>query len=804
LLPVLAVFATGIAIDRFLAPAALLSWTLAGLTLWLWWRSSRKNHLSSAFVFLLVAITALGAAWHHQRWNDFSPNDLSRFAGERRAPVALEAIALESPRTVPAPTPNPLRTQSVGKRTRLRIRAVALRDGSEWVPAAGRTTLWVDGDLLGIQAGDRLRAFGQLARINPPLNPGTFDFAAYARADRELTRFWLEHPDGVTVIQPGPRWSLARGLDALRRQGDRLLWQNLSHQRSGLAAATLLGLREQLDPDQTDEFMQTGTIHLLVISGSHVAILAACWWWAMRGGWIPRGLALATIAGLVVLYTLITDMQPPVVRAAVAVLVGCLAIGVKRTVEPLNALAAAALVVLVLNPCDLFRAGAQLSFLCVATLIVVGPRLRLFQPRDALEQLIHRYQSPAERALHWSGSIVMRLLLLSLAIWIVTAPLCMERFHLISPVAIPLNVVLWVPMSLALIAGFATIVLGAIWPPLGLFCGWFCDRSLGLVESIVALADRIPGSHAWVAGPPLWWVIGWYFLLAALVFLLDARRSLRPALLALGAWCVVWLAVANWPRPAELRCTFLSVGHGCATVLELPDGRVALYDAGQLGSPEMAARTVAGYLWSRGRTHIDWLIVSHADVDHFNGVPDLLRQFSLGQILVGPRMWLDQSLAVVTLRRAVDTARVPLVTLTSDTPLELDPSVTVTVLHPPPAGVPGNDNAQSLVLALEYQGQRLLLTGDLEQAGIQRVTNQTPWDTDILLAPHHGSLRSDPARISAWCQPELVVISSGPVDPDPVTERGYAGPGRQVLATPTHGAITFLIRDGELSIATFR
>jgi len=802
--PVLAAFSAGIALERLLAPSAWLTWGLTGLLLTAWlglWRAGRPRGTQ---ILLLASVAALGAAWHHQRWDEFSLHDLSRYAGERRHPVALEAIALESPRSVPAPAPNPLRTQNVGKRTRMRIRAVALRNGTQWQPVAGRTTLWVDGDLLGIQAGDHLRIFGQLARINPPLNPGSFDFAAYARADRELTRLWLEHPDCLSVVAPGPRWSLARSLDMLRRQGDRLLWQNLSHQRSGLAAATLLGLREQLDPDQTDEFLETGTIHLLVISGSHVAILAACWWWAMRGGWLPRWAALVSVAGLVVVYTLITDVQPPVVRAAVAVLVACLAMGVKRTVEPLNALAAAALVVLVLNPCDLFRAGAQLSFLCVATLIVVGPRTRFDRPHDALDQLIHRYRTLPERVAHWGGAALLRLLLLSLAIWLVTAPLCMERFHLISPVAIPLNVILWIPMSLALVAGFATIVLGAVWSPLGQLFGWLCDRSLGLVEWIVGLADQVPWSHAWVAGPPLWWVVGWYVLLALLVWALDARRSARPVALALGAWCVVWLGVALWPHPAELRCTFLSVGHGCAAVLELPDGRVALYDTGQLGSPEMASRTVAGYLWSRGRNHIDWLIVSHADVDHFNGIPDLLRQFSVGQMFVGPSMWQDESLAVVTLRRAVDHARVPLEFLTQGAPLELDPTVAVSVLHPPPGGVPGNDNAQSLVLAIEFQGQRLLLTGDLEKAGIERVTALPPWDCDILLAPHHGSLRSDPPRFSAWCRPEWVVISSGPVDLDPVTTRGYAATGRTVLATAAQGAITLVIHDGELSVSTYR
>ena len=132
----------------------------------------------------------------------------------------------------------------------------------------------VEGTLLGVEAGDRLRVVGQLQAPVPPGNPGEFDFAAHRRGDRELAAIRVDHPDCVQVIESAPAISLRRVLGKLRAAGDRLLWGTLSHERAGLAAAVLLGAREQLDDEMKDDFLVTGTVHILSISGLHVGILA--------------------------------------------------------------------------------------------------------------------------------------------------------------------------------------------------------------------------------------------------------------------------------------------------------------------------------------------------------------------------------------------------------------------------------------------------------------------------------------------------------------------------------------------------
>jgi competence protein ComEC len=248
----------------------------------------------------------------------------------------------------------------------------------------------------------------------------------------------------------------------------------------------------------------------------------------------------------------------------------------------------------------------------------------------------------------------------------------------------------------------------------------------------------------------------------------------------------------------------LSVGHGEAVVIELPGGKTLLYDAGRLGSPSSAARSVAGYLWSRGIWHLDAVVLSHADLDHYNALPALLRKFSVGVVYVSPVMFDRPNRALATLRDAIRKAGVPLREVWSGDLLQTGGTARLEVLHPPRGGVLGSDNANSIVLAFEYQGRRLLLTGDLESPGLDDVMAEVPYDCDVLQAPHHGSPNSDPPGFADWSTPGWAVISGGERDQLEVVKTAYASRGSQVLHTATAGAIHVQVAEGQISVDRWR
>jgi competence protein ComEC len=263
------------------------------------------------------------------------------------------------------------------------------------------------------------------------------------------------------------------------------------------------------------------------------------------------------------------------------------------------------------------------------------------------------------------------------------------------------------------------------------------------------------------------------------------------------------------------------VGHGCGYVVRSPHGRGLLYDAGRLGAPAAAARSVAAVLWSEGVTRIDTLVISHADADHFNAVPELLGRFRVGEIIVSEAFLANPCPAVADLLAAAEDRGVPVRMARAGHGFALDPLCRVRVLHPAAAGgdppedqslphlgpASDDDNAASLVLSVESAGRRLLLTGDLEGPALAAFARSLPGACDVLVAPHHGSVTSLPADIAQVTAPSLVLVSGrgGRAWPEVRAAYAVASGARPatVLKTGGAGAVAVTLSAGGVTAEQF-
>jgi competence protein ComEC len=506
---------------------------------------------------------------------------------------------------------------------------------------------------------------------------------------------------------------------------------------------------------------------------------------------------------------LLVDAQPPVVRATILVLSACGSLWFGRERLGMNVLAGAGLIVLALNPADLFRIGPQLSFLCVAGIMWLAPMwASLHAGGDPIQRLLGSQRLWPTKVLWLCGRSLRHLTLVSGTIWLLTLPLVMARFHLCSPVAVLLNTLVWIPMAMALVFGFGLLVLGGL-PPAAWLCATLCQWNLDLLTWLVERGQKVPLGHHWVPGPADWWLAGFYGALGLWLAFPRLRPPLRWQVALLAGWSALGLA-GCWPAPDahSLRCTLLAVGHGEAVVVELPTGRTLLYDAGRFSSPHGAAQSTAGFLWSRGITHLDAVVLSHGDVDHYNGLPGLLDQFSVGVVYVSPVMQAEmdasrEGAGLRVLRDAIRAAGVPLRQIWAGDRLAAGPDCTIDVLHPPRRGIEGSNNANCICLAIEYFGRRVLLTGDLEPPGLGAVLADPPTHYDVLLVPHHGSRQSDPERLAAWSTPDWSVISADRRwDLSRVKEIYRRGGGR-VLHTAQTGAVSAVLDCQGARVETF-
>ena len=795
------VLAAGCAIGPCAGISERVWWLAAAgsLAVWVWLACGRnvllRDRFSSACGFaacdhdnlaamtLIVSIACGGAGWSVVRYHLFGADELAWSLTESPVPIAIQGTVVESPRVLTPPSTDFLRGIALGPSSECIVAVQAVRDGSRWRGASGRAAVILDGPPPSLTAGSRVRVFGRGLRPSPALNPGEFDFRERARSLRCLSIVRSPGMECVEILSPAPLLSLTAIIDRVRTNGIAVLRKHVSPERAPLAAALLLGSRESLPSEESREFLVTGTIHILSISGLHVGILALALLKVLRILAVPHGWSLVSVALCTGLYMLLVRAETPVVRATLLVWLSCLAALVGRRSLALNALAVAAILVLLWHPPEIFRIGTQLSFVSTAVLIAAAAALPSQRASsDPIDRLIQRSRPPLHRWVRRHARQVLDVILVGAAIWAVTAPVVAAWFHVVSPIGLVLNPVVAPLVAMAMGWGFLCLAAAPFSSLLASLFGTACDTMLQCIDWIVTWAAGLPGAYAWVSGPPGWWVAGWYVLIAITLLALPSQR-----LKHIATWCAVagvWIGVGLlgvaatailFPRPLALEAVVAAMGHGCGIVVRSPTNRVLVYDAGRLGAPAAARRAMSAVLWSGGINHIDRLVLSHADTDHFNAVPELLERFSVGELVVSQAFLDSRSLAVGDVLGRVHMLRIPIRTVHAGDSIPFDALCRVRVLHPA-TDQPGNceracgsspsgsdrsasDNQTSLVLAIESAGRRLLLTGDLEGNAMAEFVAADPDTCDALIAPHHGSRTSLPPDLAKATAPDWVFVS---------------------------------------------
>ena len=226
-----------------------------------------------------------------------------------------------------------------------------------------------------------------------------------------------------------------------------------------------------------------------------------------------------------------------------------------------------------------------------------------------------------------------------------------------------------------------------------------------------------------------------------------------------------------------------------------------LYDAGSLASARFASTTVANLLWSKQLEHIDAIVISHADLDHFNAIPELVKRFSVGVIYVGYPMIENDSESVDKLIELLDGKSIPIRMVAWDDRVKLADGTLMTVLLPPEYGTGDNDNSNSVVLDVQSCGYRMLLPGDLEKHGMQLLLRQPKFDCDVVMMPHHGSKNSRPKDFLEWATPETAVIcaSHSKVNPEVIAQIEEVN--CNALSTANRGTIQFEFNEDAIGIS---
>jgi competence protein ComEC len=786
----------GILLDRYLAlpeylwPIVVGIGAIGWLTQQKWWG-------------LAVAIAGLAAFHHHLHCYRFPHDDIGAWAADEPRLLRLCGRIAE-PVSVDVPTRrDPLRSIPESARTHAIIAAQWVEDGSGWHAVSGRVAATLLGAKTRLNVGDRLQFTGWLARPRPPDNPGERDRIAEARDQRIRATFLVRHlqdatfDHSLTTTKTWMDWH-----SNLRNWSAQKLHEQLPGDVAGVAAALLLGDSAALARQEWEKYIRTGVVHVLAVSGQHLSILAGMAWIVLRSLGVRRRHGALAIAAGITLYSLMVGWQPAVLRATVMVLVACWAMWLRRPAYPGNMLALALVVILLFNPTDIANAGCQFSFVCTAILIWGLPTW-LHRNPDRLRQLEDRLKPRWQQWLFSTIGIVGRAYLVTLVFFLVLAPLTAYRYHLLTPVGILIGPPAIALASIALLAGFALLVGLILFPWVVVVFAPVVRWPLQWLSHLVDSADGWPAGWFYIGTVDLWWVIGFYGIVVGALWWPVLRDHFRWSIIVALIWLIVGLA-ANRPRSQNdnLTITFLAVGHGGATVIETPDRRVILIDCGSMQGPEVTRRIIAPFLWHRGINRIDEVYISHADLDHFNGLPALLQRFPIGQISVTPSFASKLTPAVAQLLQELSRMNIPVVVRQNGDRMTAG-NVEWEVWHPPEFGPSGPENARSLVVAIRHCHHLFVLTGDLDLDGRPMVMTRLPPSIDVWLAPHHGGRSANPPELASWARARVVVAHNGIGEAHDALEN-YEQVGSCVLGTWPHGAVMVESRPGGFTVQTYR
>jgi competence protein ComEC len=795
--PVALAMIAGIAADRWLEVSTTASvWWGVGLVLA---SLLARERASLATLMLLLACGVLGLSSARVASSRFASDEIAHFVDDTPRLVRLRLELDQEPRW---------RTRTFGQRTTLparqstvaRVREVLTHDG--WTSASGKLLLNIADATPRIRAGQMIEVLAMLDRPSPAVNPGQFDWDRYYRGQRILASAQVRKPSAIRVLAEESPPILTRLHEAARHRlaAGFGLDRSLDH---ALVQALVLGDYDPELRDISEQFRKTGTSHHLAISGAHLAViggivfvLARLVRATPRSCWI---VAVATVG----LYGLMVAPSAPVWRSVILFVCAAFAFVTRRGSNPLQWLALAACVLLALNPLDLFNAGFQLSFGIVAGMVLLSDPLttRLQAGREPMMPgEIDLKPWPIRLGRH-ADDWLIKLAAVTFIAWVVSMPLVAMNFSRLNLWQMLASIAIAPFVTVSLVLGVSKLLLTTLLPWTASGHAWLTAEASAQMRWAVGQLSRLPWSDVPLPSPPAWLVV---------LCLLTFMRAVMPAssavarLGSLGACvaCFALLFIGPFaPRStvaasgASVRVTLLSVGAGQCAIIEPPDGRVVVIDCGSASLTDVVGSTVSPALRELGHTSVDTIIVSHANLDHYSGVAELVSAYRAREVLVA-RGFDDHAARSDTgtgLSRVLRVlGRPPRFTRAGDS-IPLGPDTTLEVLWPDERPIDEANDA-SIVLRLVHAGGSVLFTGDVAEASMREMVQLgTHLDADVLIAPHHGSFERSTRDFLDAVSPQVILASNARRLSGKQRSFDQAVGAIPLYRTHEHGAITLTI-----------
>jgi len=694
----------------------------------------------------------------------------------------------------------------------LKLREIETKTG--WAEVGGTVRVQVAEPAVDISIGDYIQAYCWLDRFGGPLNPGQFDLKNYLARRGVFVGAFVKSRGGIERLGRSDLTTLASIKNRLRAIAAEALFGETSpdDQSNAMLGALLLGQRGHIDPAIFEAFCETGLSHFICLSGLHMGILVGFVWWVCRKAGLTKRLRAAVCIIVIGLYVLIVPPRAPTIRAAIICSFFCLAVLVRRRPNALNTLSLSAIVLLAVRPMDLFNVGWQLSYTSVLGIILLQRRISNW----LFERTIDRIDTlgPKENERLFVGFLkavptsAVELFSVGVAAWLGAAGVLLYHFGVITPMAAVWTVLVFGLVFAILAVGFLKMALAALLPTAALVLGIIATGLADLLIVIVKLIASWNISGVQVGKVSIWLIVLYYCFLLFARFGHLHRPVVKKAICAAMTFVILLCPAitkyqSNYRRDLEVTC--LAVGHGQAVFVGMPGRENLLFDAGSLNIKNCGQRIVVPFLREKGIGKLNAIFVSHDDIDHMNGMPEIFSASKVGDVYTNEAFLakIDTSPTAVFLADCLENENQQLklldeYVLSSSKAKIMSIWPTLQICRAESI----SDNDKSQVTLIEFAGKKILLCSDIERFAQERIFQMhADLKADVVVMPHHGSTRNLIDGFVERIGAEVAIISCSRGR----YEAAYKpAAGAKAFYTPVDGAVTVKITpDGTITTAGF-
>jgi competence protein ComEC len=688
------------------------------------------------------------------------------------------------------------------KSTHIYLSHLSIKTGDSWKQLKGQILLFVP-RFPEYNYGDELQLKG---RPDSPQVIDDFDYPGYLANQGIFTTMYSPL---IKVTGTGKGLRPLAWIYALRNRLSESMAAALPEPQAALAQGMILGIKGNITPELQNNFIASGTMHILVISGSQfnivagILVAAGIWLFGKKRYWYVW-LALAAIW----IYAILTGLGPPVIRSAIMVSLFLFADLLGRQKSAIIVLGFAAAVMAAITPQILRDASFQLTFASTIGMVFVAPRLQTWGKNIITEKLGE--EGFIVRTANWIADSLFVTLGVTIVIWPITA-YYFGLFSVVSPIA---TLLVLPALPFLLFSGTAAAVIGVFLMPAGQIMGWLAWLSASYMLVIINCFGNLPFSSVKMGAVNPAWLWGYFVILAGMLWLIPNRKAaaalfnttLSKTNRIPKKWVVSPLLViallttllaCNMPDD-KLHVSFLDVGQGDSILIQTPNHQDILVDGGP--SAQAISDELGKHLPFWDRT-IEMVVLTHPHTDHLNGLLEVLQRYRVQQVLYLDTVYEDAPSKEWLSLIKEKGIKATLAKAGQLIDLGQQSGVNIEVINPAPgSAVTANDNG--VVLRVSDSKISFLLTSDISQAAeLELKTHRADLRSTVLKVAHHGSSGSSSAAFLAVVDPRVAVISVGADNtfghPAPETVQRLTGivGAEKIYRTDKQGTVEF-ITDG--------